>query len=164
MSYLKASFRIIRIQLDLHTVNSWNIDNNELNHLFKHYYSIKESANNSATVEDSNVELCILVRSNDYSDANRHLLGKILAAIGQNIDQCYVKQFDTDETTDNALSQIKTPKAVLSFGIPLPNNPILYQINRFETSQLLASDSLTQLASSQDKKRLLWTALKQLQF
>jgi DNA polymerase III psi subunit len=143
-------------------VENWNIEEHELSQLFKQYYAVAEGGIQPNQTSPVASDISIVLNKEDFTTENRTLLANILSAIGQNIDQCYICALENTDPEPNLLDKLTSSKAILTFGMSLQGNPILYQVDKHQTSQLIAADTLSELSSSQDKKRLLWTSLKQL--
>lgn len=120
-------------------------------------YKIEEKTNFplSIFVEDKN---SVFLNTNDED-----FLRKILKAVGQDLGKIELINIVNLENTDNStyLSLIKSSK-IISFGVDLDTKGNLYTLQNQNKQQILLAESLRQIAQSQEKKKLLWSALKQL--
>jgi hypothetical protein len=113
------------------------------------------------------VKLIVFVNANDYS-ANETLLEKIVSAVGLSAkDYGLLKVKDGDRIRlVQALHSLQCSN-VLVFGDPsdyLGNNVqwLPYEILTWSDRRVLCSHTLTEVASSDQYKKFLWTGLKSL--
>lgn len=108
----------------------------------------------------------IVVRSDDYDDAAKILLGKILKSVGQQLDNATIHSISQDQLVRFSSASISSNILVLVFGLS-PNECSLqldkrrYVLFRLSSKTLLFSNSLTELPTDAEGRRALWTSLKE---
>jgi DNA polymerase III psi subunit len=100
--------------------------------------------------------------------AHETLLTNILKAVGLTLKDIELVNLNNIRRVDYAeILREKTLHQLISFGIDLRelqlNIPLTaYQVQKVEDIQMLLADSFHELQLNTDKKRLLWTCLKQM--
>lgn len=110
--------------------------------------------------EGRNLKKILIVYQNEWSNADKELIIKILAAVKLNLADVVLLQMDKQKTGDlESYIEFFEAQFVLAFGL---RNSDLYQIEKEQNLTYLYADSVPDLAKDNIKKRDLWQALKQL--
>jgi hypothetical protein len=121
------------------------------------------SATKTSEIPSKMVDLVVIVRT--YDDELKQFLAKILTAIGRSIDDIQIIDLDGLAQT-NIKAVIESTKAVFSFGVPFTSLGFKADLPAYvlkmarEKHYLYADDLKTIQANTNNEKRSLWDALK----
>lgn len=114
--------------------------------------------------------LTIIVREHQLGDAEKELLVKILASVGQSLEAAQVVKLSPDTSCRLQMHVSSTPvedirPLIIVFGL-LPEECSMqvekrpYTLLQLKSKSVLFAHSLNELSSLNDAKRALWIALK----
>lgn len=128
-------------------------------------YNLDQKTNTKKDKDESSPESdqkqIVRVLVDESYNLHKELLSKILASVNVSLDNAELIRGEKLDEFD--LSAINSGK-VIGFGIQLGDNLPLYKMFRQQNAFILISDSLEEIDSdsSNEKKRKLWNALKEM--
>lgn len=144
--------------------NTWELDEPFLYHLFDDAYLVDEFGASPAAPESPSPtsSVTIVVSSTGFTPKDREFLSKIMAAVSTELKACNIIAHSNESPVSLLDLTIPNNSKTILFGLQPDSNQPFYNLTPYLGGFTLFADDLPVLRENQDKKRLLWEALKQL--